>query len=95
MIKQFIDILERMRHLNKDQKEVFYAFVFEDKEDISILSSNERQELWKFVEMCWDHIRNIYPKDATDSMTPHTSDQLYELYCLLHQEILPSTIENG
>lgn len=78
-----MDILERIRHLNTDQKIIFYRFVYEDREYLSFLSIKELKGLEKFCNMCWDFITFIY----RDDNTTHQSDQLYELYSKLPLEI--------
>ena len=92
MIKQFIEILERMRHLNPDQKDIFYFFVFEDSENISLLSKEEKAGLFDFVSECWSLITKMWPKNAVDDDFPHISDQLYELYTVLAGVEGPCTV---
>lgn len=54
MIRKFTDILERMRHLNKDQKTIFYEFCYENNDNISLLSIPEKKGLHEFCSECVD-----------------------------------------
>lgn len=87
MIKEFLDILEQMRHLNRDEKGIFYAFVYEDRENLSLLSLPELKTLEKFSNRCFGLISDMWPPDAVDDDFPHTSDQLYNLVDQLPLEI--------
>lgn len=86
MMKQFMDILERMRHLNRDQKNVFYAFVYENRENISILSIPEKRTLYDFTQMCVDHVEYLLARGDMDRGLPHVADQLDKLNNLLKRD---------
>jgi len=59
MIKKLTDILERMRHLNKDQRTIFYSFCYEGNDNISLLSIDEKRKLWEFCALCVDLIEYL------------------------------------
>lgn len=87
MIKRFVDILDGLRHLSEDQKKIFYRFICEDGEDISLLSIEEKQGLLKFCRMCCQFVP-VLPSSETKS-DKHYSDRFWGLFTKLVKELYP------
>lgn len=85
MIKKFTDILERMRHLNKDQRTILYSFCYEGNDNISLLSIEEKRGLWGFCDLCVDLMEYFLLGERYELSDP--AIRIQELHRVLKREL--------